>query len=115
VAADEADSVRILAVGQKKGKHVIHCKQGDKAMKAIELSEAFRPLSEYAKELDEDIIVLTSERKPVAALVSLKNIDRDSLASSTGPEFIVIIEAARGEFRSGRKLSLQDVKQRVRK
>ncbi|MGH8603565.1 MAG: hypothetical protein ACREXR_12565, partial [Gammaproteobacteria bacterium] len=64
-------------------------------MKAIELSEASKPLSEYAKELDGEIIVLTSDHKPVAALVSLKNVDRESLALSTDPEFMAIIEAAR--------------------
>ena len=52
-------------------------------MKTIELSEASRPLSDYAEELDEEIIVLTSKKKPVAALVSLKDVDRESLALST--------------------------------
>ncbi|MGH8644524.1 MAG: hypothetical protein ACREX4_08745 [Gammaproteobacteria bacterium] len=82
-------------------------------MKAIELSEALKPLSEYAKELDEEIIVLTSDHKPVAALVSLKNVDTESLALSRDPEFMAIIEAAREEFRSGKRLSLEEMKQRV--
>jgi len=80
-------------------------------MKAIELSQASKPLSEYAKELDEEIIVLTSDHKPVAALVSLKNVDTESLALSTDPEFMAIIEAAREEFRSGKRLSLEEMKQ----
>jgi PHD/YefM family antitoxin component YafN of YafNO toxin-antitoxin module len=82
-------------------------------MKTIELSEASRPLSDYAEELDEEIIVLTSKKKPVAALVSLKDVDRESLALSTSPEFMVIIEAAREEFRSGKKLSLEEMKREV--
>ncbi len=82
-------------------------------MKAIELSEASKPLSEYAKELDQEIIVLMSDHQPIAALVSLKNVDRESLALSTDPEFMAIIEAAREEFRSGKRVSLEEMKQGV--
>jgi hypothetical protein len=38
--------------------------KGDRAMKA---SEASKSLSEYVKELDEEIIVLISDNKPIAA------------------------------------------------
>ncbi len=79
-------------------------------MKAIELSEASKPLSDYAKELNEGMIILTSNKKPIAALVSLKNVDRESLALSTDPEFLKIIKAAREEFKSGKKLSLEEMK-----
>lgn len=82
-------------------------------MKAIEISEASKPLSDYAKELDEEIIVLTSNNKPIAALVSLKNVDRESLALSTNPEFMKIIEAAREEFKAGKKLSLEEMRREV--
>jgi hypothetical protein len=82
-------------------------------MKIIEISEASRPLSDYAEELNEDILVLTANKKPIAALVSLKHVDKESLALSTNPEFIDIIEAARAEFRSGKKLSLEEMKREV--
>jgi PHD/YefM family antitoxin component YafN of YafNO toxin-antitoxin module len=82
-------------------------------MKAIELSEATRPLSDYAKELGKEVIVLTFNKKPLAALVSLENVDKESLALSTNPEFMEIIEAAREEFRSGKKLSIEEMKREV--
>jgi hypothetical protein len=82
-------------------------------MKTIEISEASRPLSDYAKELDEDLLVLTANKKPIAALVSLKHVDRESLALSTNPEFIDIVETARAEFRSGEKFSLEEMKREV--
>ena len=84
-------------------------------MKAIEISEASGALSDYAKELGEEILVVISNKKPIAALVSLKNVDRESLALSTSPDFIAIIQAAREEFRSGQKLSLEEMKQEVLK
>lgn len=82
-------------------------------MKTVELSEASKPLSDYTKELGEEILVLTSNNKPIAALVSLKNVDRESLALSTDPEFMKIIEAAREEFKAGKKLSLEEMKREL--
>jgi len=82
-------------------------------MKAIDISEASGSLSDYAQGLGEEVIVVTSGKKPIAALVSLKNVDRESLALSTSPEFIAIIQAARAEFQSGKKLSLEEMKQEV--
>jgi len=82
-------------------------------MKVIEISEASRSLSDYTKELDRGLIVVAYNNEPIAALVSLKNVDRESLALSTSPEFIEIIQAAREEFKSGKKLSLEEMKQEV--
>ena len=82
-------------------------------MKAIEISEASESLSDYAKGLGEEIIVVTSDKKPIAALVSLKKVDRELLALSTSPEFMEIIQAARAEFQSGKRLSLEEMKQEV--
>ncbi|GAH85770.1 unnamed protein product, partial [marine sediment metagenome] len=43
-------------------------------MKTIDLEKASKPLSEYTKEIDKEIIVLKLKDKPVAAIVSLKNV-----------------------------------------
>jgi len=49
-------------------------------VKTIKLSSASRSLAEYAKELDEQIVLVTERNKPVAAVVPLKNVDRETLA-----------------------------------
>jgi antitoxin (DNA-binding transcriptional repressor) of toxin-antitoxin stability system len=59
-------------------------------MKKISLSKASRSLAQYASELNDEVIVVTKGRAPVAALVPLKNVDRESLALSTHPEFMRI-------------------------
>lgn len=82
-------------------------------MKAIELTTATKPLSEYAKEFSDEVVVLTSHRKPVAAVVSLRSVDKESLLLSTNPEFMEIIERARAEFAAGKKLTLEEMKQEV--
>jgi PHD/YefM family antitoxin component YafN of YafNO toxin-antitoxin module len=78
-------------------------------MKAIEISTALKPLAEYASELD-DFVVLTADNKPVAAIVSLKNVDPESLALSTNAEFMSIVEQARRECANGHTISLRDMK-----
>lgn len=82
-------------------------------MRTIEISTASRPLSAYADELGEETIVLTSNDEPIVAIVSLKNVDRESLALSLNPEFMAIIEQARAECRAGKTLSLEEMKRTV--
>lgn len=83
-------------------------------MITLEIAQASKPLSEYAKELRDEIIVLMSGSEPVAAIVSLKNVDRldlELLSLSTNSEFMKIIEKARKELRNGKKLSLEEMEQ----
>ncbi len=82
-------------------------------MKTIELTTASKPMSEYAKEFGDEIIVLTSHQKPVAAIVSLRKADKETLALSTNPDFMEIIEKARAEIAAGKKLTLEEMKQAV--
>jgi len=48
-----------------------------------------------------------------AALVSLKNVDRESLALSHHPEFLELIAQSRADFAAGRKLSLGEMRRPV--
>lgn len=84
-------------------------------MKTIEITKATKPLSDYAKELDNEILVITSNKKPIAAMVSLENVDMESLSLSTNPEFMEIIEKSRREFKLGKKLSLDEIKREISK
>ena len=82
-------------------------------MKTIKLASASRSLAEYAKELDDQIVVVTDRNKPVAAVVPLKNVDRESLALSSHPEFLEIIAKSRRQFASGKTLSPEEMKKAV--
>jgi PHD/YefM family antitoxin component YafN of YafNO toxin-antitoxin module len=82
-------------------------------MKTIELTTATKPLSEYAKDFGDEVIVLTSHQKPVAAIVSLRKADQESLSLSMNPEFMEIIDKARAEFAAGKKLTLEEMKHQV--
>ena len=82
-------------------------------MKTIKLASASRSLAEYAKELDDQIVVVTDRNKPVAGVVPLKNVDRESLALSSHPEFLEIIAKSRRQFAAGKTLSLEGMRRAV--
>ncbi len=82
-------------------------------MKTLELRKASKTLADYAANLGGKSIVVTSNKKPVAALVSLKNVDRESLSLSLDPAFMRIIRRARAEVRRGDVYSLEQLKQEM--
>jgi PHD/YefM family antitoxin component YafN of YafNO toxin-antitoxin module len=85
-------------------------------VKKIKLSEASKPLAAYAAEIDDEMIVITSDGKPLAAVIPLKhleNVDAESLALSASRAFMEIIEGARSELRTGKTLSLDEMKRAV--
>ena len=82
-------------------------------MKKIELATASRPLSEYAEQSEDEILVLTSDDKPVAAIISLKDVDAESWALSTSGVFQELIGKARAEIEMGKSLSLEEMRREV--
>jgi antitoxin (DNA-binding transcriptional repressor) of toxin-antitoxin stability system len=64
------------------------------------------------RELGEDIVVVTERNRPVAAIVPLKHVDRESLALRTHPEFLDLIARARREFAAGKTPSFEEMKKR---
>jgi antitoxin (DNA-binding transcriptional repressor) of toxin-antitoxin stability system len=82
-------------------------------VKRVDLSSAVRPLVDYVADLRDEIVVLNERNRAVAAIVPLKNVDRESLALSHHPEFLALVDASRPEFATGRKLSLDEMKRAV--
>ena len=82
-------------------------------MKTLELKNASKPLSDYAAQVDAEGIVLTSKKKPVAALVSVKGADKETLALSMSKAFGKLIRRARSEVKRGRVVPLQQLKQEL--
>ena len=82
-------------------------------MKRLRVSSAVRPLADYIADLRDETVVLTKGNRAVAAIVPLKNVDRESLALSQHPEFLELIARSRAEFAAGRTISLEGMKRRV--
>jgi len=76
-------------------------------MRSIPIPKELQPLLKVAEASGQDTLIFTNKRRPVAALVSLRKVDRESLALSTNPQFLRIIETARSEVRAGRTISLE--------
>jgi hypothetical protein len=81
-------------------------------MKTIQMPKELQPLLKFAEASEEDTVVFTDKRQPVAALVSLRKVDRESLALSTNSQFLRIIETARNDIRAGRAISLQSLERK---
>jgi antitoxin (DNA-binding transcriptional repressor) of toxin-antitoxin stability system len=82
-------------------------------VKKVRLSSAVRPLADYIADLENETVVVTEGKRAVAAIIPLKNVDRESLALSQHPEFLELIARSREDFAVGRTISLAEMKRRV--
>jgi hypothetical protein len=82
-------------------------------VKRLRLSSAVRPLADYVADFRDETLILTEGNRAVAAVIPLKNVDRESLAVSQHPEFLELIERSRSEFAAGRTISLSEMKRRL--
>ena len=76
-------------------------------MKAMKLPKELQSFLEVAEAAEQEMLVFTKKKRPVAALISLRKVDRESLALSTNPQFLRIIETARKEVQAGKTTSLE--------
>jgi hypothetical protein len=82
-------------------------------MKSLKLPKEIEPLLEAAETAEEDTLVFTDRKRPVAALVSLRNVDRESLGLSMNRHFLTIINKARREIRAGKSVSLEAIERKL--
>lgn len=82
-------------------------------MKRVTVGQASRSLGAYASELEDEIVVVTEGNRAVAALVPLRDVDRESLALSAHPEFLSLVRRSRAEVAAGKTLSLGEVRRAV--
>ena len=81
-------------------------------MKALELAEATAPLADYARELEEPVI-LTVQGRPVAALMSIEGADWETVTLSTNPKFLALIEHSRARQRAEGGISSAEMRRRL--
>jgi len=82
-------------------------------VKKLALASAVRPLADYVADLRDETVLLTEGRRAVAAIVPLRNVDRESLALSQHPEFLELIARSRAELAAGQTVPWDEMKRRV--
>lgn len=82
-------------------------------MKQIELSTATDSLATYAETFGQDPVVFTLHGKAIAAVISLDNVDLESLSLSTNSEFLKIIQQSRNDFTKGKTFTLEQMKEEL--
>ena len=83
-------------------------------MKTIEVNQATASLAEYAKEMNQEPLILTIDGRPVAALVSIQNADLETIRLSTDPQFIALIERSRARQDQEGGISSADMRRKLR-
>jgi len=82
-------------------------------MRKIEIDKAKGTLAEYTRGLKRVPVILTRRGKPVAALVSVKGDDWESIRLSTNPDFIRIIEHSRARQEAEGGIPIEEVRRRL--
>ena len=76
-------------------------------------ADATAPLAEYTADLDKEPVVITSSGKPIAALVSLDNMDLETVSLSINPKFLELIERSRSRHREQGGISSDEMRRKL--
>ncbi|NEP63105.1 MAG: type II toxin-antitoxin system Phd/YefM family antitoxin [Symploca sp. SIO2G7] len=82
-------------------------------MKIIEIAQASATLAEYTSNLTDEPVIITNNGQPIAALVTLENVDIETISLSTNSQFIALIERSRTRRRSEGGISSSQMRHRL--
>ncbi len=63
--------------------------------RTVELTDATQSLADYVHQVDGGPIIVTSNGRPIAAVVAVPNADTETITLSQHPQFLAIIERSR--------------------
>ena len=81
-------------------------------MKTLDMAEATAPLSEYARRVRKDTVVVTLRGKPLAAVVPLDSDDWEDFVVSQDPEFIEVIKRSDARYKAEGGISLDEMRRK---
>lgn len=82
-------------------------------MKVLDKSDATAPLADYTADIDKEPVVITSNGRPIAALVSIENADLETVSLSTNPQFLALIERSRARQRAEGGIAPNEMRRRL--
>ena len=83
-------------------------------MRTLEMKQATGDLSSYAAQVGKEPMVVTENGKPVMALIPITDADLETIALSTDPRFIALIERSRELYKPGTGIPLEEIRRRYR-
>ena len=82
-------------------------------MKTLDVEQATESLRDYARGVVKEPMVLTDGGKPIAALVSLREVDQETISLSLNPRFIALIEQSRARQEAEGGISSKEMRRRL--
>jgi antitoxin (DNA-binding transcriptional repressor) of toxin-antitoxin stability system len=82
-------------------------------MKVVEKAKATATLAKFGNEIDKGPVIVTTNGKPIAALVAIENADLETVSLSLNPEFLAIIERSRARHRKEGGISTEEMRRRL--
>ncbi len=83
-------------------------------MKTVEMAEATASLSDYARKVRQETLIVTRRGKPVAALMPVDaRTDLENLVVTTHPTFRAIMERSEARYKAEGGLSTKQVRARL--
>ncbi len=76
------------------------------------MSEATASLSDYARKVRSEPVVVMRRGKPMAALMPLDEDEWEDMIVSKHPGFIALIERSRARYKAGHGISLAEIKRK---
>jgi prevent-host-death family protein len=82
-------------------------------MKTVDIAEATDPLADYVPGVRTEPLVITDHGTPTAVMLPLNDVDLESLAVSTNPAFLALIERSRARAKDEGEVSADEMRRRV--
>jgi prevent-host-death family protein len=83
-------------------------------VRKVEMTDATESLATYVRKVGTGPVVVTEAGHPVAALVFLENTDLETVALSTDPEFLEMIQSSRARQTQQGGLSSAEMRRRLK-
>jgi prevent-host-death family protein len=82
-------------------------------MKVIELAKATAALGKYASEAAKEPVIVTSNGKPIAALLAIDDVDLETLSLRDNREFLAIMQHSRERLKAEGGISSREMRRRL--
>jgi len=82
-------------------------------VKTLDITKATAPLSDYARKIRKNPVILTQNGRPIAALISLENADAETISLSSNKQFVALMEKSRARHKAEGGISSAEMRRRL--